>query len=266
MVKIAANFIALGFILMMMNGCIATTTALKAPESGIDGQYAGMLAQQYQTMAALAGVNSQTGLSTHFQKRGIAAAAGQWVRPVPVPDNAADPELVEAHDLLLMSLTSVMNAENALWLARAQVNYDCWVITLDESCKRDFDKALRSLAIPPEALQAQAVYFPADSSVLSPETHATLEAIARTMRMHKMVNIRLAGSTDHRTRNKSLALRRAIAVRNVLAQMGVSPDRISVEGEDHSDTILSQQNPENGGDPMARRVDIVMEPVYGQAI
>ncbi|MGZ9109366.1 MAG: OmpA family protein [Micavibrio sp.] len=266
MVKIAANFIALGFVLMMLSACLATTTALKAPESGIDGQYAGMLAQQYQTMAALAGVNGLTNLSAHYQQRGVAAAAGQWVRPAPVPDTPADPELVEAHDLLLMSLTSVMNAENALWLARAQVNYDCWALTLDESCKSDFDKALRMLAIPPEALQAQTVYFPADSSALSPETRATLESIARTMRMHKMVNIRLTGSTDHATRNKSLALRRAIAVRNVLAQMGVSPDRISVEGEDHSDTILSQQNPENGGDPLARRVDIVMEPVYGQAI
>ena len=266
MVKIAANFIAFGFVLVTMTACLATTTSMQAADSGIDGQYAGMLAQQYQTMAALAGVNGLNDLSAHFQRRGAAAAAGQWVRPDPVPENTTDPELNEAHDMLVMSLTSVMSAENALWLARAQVNYDCWASTLDESCKSDFDKALRSLAIPPEALQAKAVYFPADSSELSAETRMTLEAIARTMRMHKMVNIRLVGSTDHKTQNKSLALRRAIAVRNVLAQMGVAPDRISTEGEDHSDTILSQQNPENGGDPLARRVDIIMEPVYGQAI
>lgn len=266
MVKFVTRFIVSGFVLMTLNACLATTQTVTAPESGIDGQYAGLLAEQYQTMAALAGVNGDNILSAHFQQRGVMAAAGRWLRPDPAPENFADPELAEAHDMLLMSLTSAMNAENALWLARAQVNYDCWAMTLDERCKGDFDKALRSLTIPPEALQPRVVYFTADSSELSAETHATLEAVARTMRMHKMVNIRLTGSTDHATRNKSLALRRAMAVRNVLAQMGVSPDRISVEGEEHSDTILSQQTRENGGDPLARRVDIVMEPVYGQAI
>ncbi len=266
MVKFVARFIGSGFALMTMTACLATTTTMSIPDSGIDGQYAGILAQQYETGAALAGVNGLNDLSTHFQQHGAMAAAGQWTRPITVPENPADPDLTEAYEMLMMSLMSAMNAENALWLARAQVNYDCWAITLDERCKSDFDKALRSLTIPPEALQPRVVYFAADSSELSAETRATLEAVARTMRMHKMVNIRLTGSTDHATRNKSLALRRAMAVRNVLAQMGVLPDRISVEGEDHSDTILSQQTRENGGDPLARRVDIVMEPVYGQAI
>lgn len=112
----------------------------------------------------------------------------------------------------------------------------------------------------------QAVYFSKQSSELSPGERRKLEALATMMRMDKSLRAHLAGSTEHGTRNLSLALRRAIAVRNILSQMGVPPSRFSVKDEMQSDRILSQQRPEAGDDPDGRRVDIVIEAVTGQAI
>lgn len=259
MVKIAA----MGLALMMLSGCLATTAQDKTPDSGIDGSFAPALSQQYQTMAALFDVNGRTETARQFKARASAANRGRWAQPEAVPENAGSTAQVEGREALMLGLTQVMNAENALWLARAQVNYECWVMIGEETCQQDFDKAMQGLTIPAESMQTQSVYFDPDSSKLSPETHATLTGIANMVRMNKMVNIRLVGSTDHLNRNASLALRRGIAVRNVLAQMGLSPERITVEGEDHSDTILSKQMRENPDETEKRRVDIILEPAFG---
>lgn len=261
MVKIAA----MGLALIMLTGCMATTAQNNIPDSGIDGAFAPVLSQQYQTMAALYDVNGRTETARQFKARASAAKRGRWAQPESLPENTENSAQAEGREALMLGLTQVMNAENSLWLARAQVNYECWVMTGEETCQQDFDKAMQGLTIPAESMQTQSVYFDADSSKLSPETHATLTGIANMVRMNKMVNIRLVGSTDHLNRNASLALRRAIAVRNVLAQMGLSPDRITVEGEDHSDTILSKQMKENPAETEKRRVDIILEPAFGEA-
>jgi|GEM_PF-6399770 outer membrane protein OmpA-like peptidoglycan-associated protein len=265
-----ARVIVAGFAVLLamgLGGCLTTAQQTmqtsQTPQSRIDGEYAGMLVQQYDTMAALFSVNGRNDVAQAFAARAALATAGQWVEPEPIGDAE---DLTDPREVLMMALTQVMNAENALWLARAQVNYDCWAIIREESCQSDFDKAMRSLTIPAEALQTQSVYFDADSSALSEDTRTKLMNIANMLRMNKMVDVRLLGSTDHPTRNKSLALRRAIAVRNILTQMGVATDRITVKDEDHGDTILSQQTPEVSADTQARRVDIVLEPVFGQVI
>lgn len=260
------------FLMMGVCGCVTTapqTHETQTQPPRIDGEYAPILAQHYETMAALFTANGRNDAAHAFAARAAIAATGQWVEPQPPisqPIDATTIDLNETHAILMMALTQAMNGENALWLARAQVNYDCLVLTHDESCQNDFDKAMRSLTIPAHALQTQSVYFDADSSALSDDTRTKLMNIANMLRMNKMVDVRLAGSTDHPTRNKSLALRRAIAVRNILTQMGVASTRITVKDEDHGDTILSQQTPEVSANVQERRVDIVLEPVFGQGI
>lgn len=250
-----------------VTACLATLPQQAEPPSGIDGRFASSeLARQYQTMAALFEINGRHDTARQFNNRAALARRGQWAQPI-IPSAEGDPTgkpaQAEGREILMLGLTQVMNAENALWLARAQVNYECWVETGEESCQQDFDKAMQGIVIPEDALQTKAVYFDADSSELSAETRDTLAGIANMVRMNKMVNIRLVGSSDHGKRNASMALRRGIAVRNVLAQMGLSPDRIIVEGEDHSDTLLSQQMRENTDAAEMRRVDIILEPVFG---
>lgn len=251
---------------MGLAACLATSQDSYQP-SGIDGTFASAeLARQYQTMAALFEVNGRYDTARQFNARARLARRGHWAQPAslnPEGGPLAQPEQAEGRELLMLGLTQVMNAENALWLARAQVNYECWIETGEEACRNDFDKAMQGVSIPEEALQTRSVYFDADSSELTPETRETLAGIANMVRMNKMVNIRLVGSTDHARRNASLALRRGIAVRNVLAQMGLPPDRIMVEGEDHSDTLLSRQMKEGAEAAEQRRVDIILEPVFG---
>lgn len=231
--------------------------------SRIDAAYAPVLAQHYETVTALYRVNGLYDLADLFAQHTAIAMTGVWVEPMR-PGIA--PEKGDAHAMLMTALTDAMNGENALWLARAQVNYDCWNISDDDSCKKDFDKAMRAITIPAQSLQTRAVYFDADSSALSDDTRTQLMNIANMLRMNKMLDVRLTGSTDHPDTNKSLALRRAIAVRNLLTQMGVATARITVKDENNGDVILSQQTPENSEDTKARRVDIVLEPVFGQVI
>lgn len=130
----------------------------------------------------------------------------------------------------------------------------------------DYRPSPSSSAAPVISGKRETVYFSAQSSELNAEDHKTLMSVATVMRMNKSLTARLIGSTEHKTKNPSLALRRAIAVRNTLSQMGVSPERIVVKDETHTDTILSQQHRETGDDANERRVDIVLEAVVGRAI
>jgi outer membrane protein OmpA-like peptidoglycan-associated protein len=269
-VGVMAKIIAMCFALLLaagLGGCLTATTS-QYPEkittsSRIDGEYGPVLAQHYETMAALYRINGMRELADLFAGRTALAITGIWVEPMR-PNASAEKE--HAFTMLMTALTDAMNGENALWLARAQVNYDCWNISDDDSCKKDFDKAMRAITIPIQSLQTKAVYFDADSSALSDDTRTQLMNIANMLRMNKMLDVRLTGSTDHPDTNKSLALRRAIAVRNLLTQMGVAASRITVKDENNGDVILSQQTPEDGEDIKARRVDIVLEPVFGQVI
>lgn len=111
----------------------------------------------------------------------------------------------------------------------------------------------------------ESVFFAVQSSKLSEAEQTKLMSLAIAMRMDKTLYARLSGVTENDS-NPSLALRRAIAVRNILSQMGVRPERLSVKDEGRSDTILSQQHPETGKDASGRRVDIVIESVTGQTI
>ena len=114
--------------------------------------------------------------------------------------------------------------------------------------------------------QKESVYFARQSSIIDAKAHHTLEKLAMIMRMDKTLYAHLVGSSDHRIRNPSLALRRAIAVKNVLTQMGVPLSRITVKDGNKTSTILSQQQSESGLDPKDRRVDIIVDALVGQEI
>jgi len=73
------------------------------------------------------------------------------------------------------------------------------------------------------------VYFSTDSSELSPEAQQTLTNQARWLQQYAQYTITIEGHADERgTREYNIALgaRRAQAVRNFLAQRGVSAQRI----------------------------------------
>jgi len=110
------------------------------------------------------------------------------------------------------------------------------------------------------------IYFDADSTIISAQSWKTLEMVAQFVRMNKNLEIKLVGRTDQK-QNASLALRRAIAVRNALSQLGLNPERIQVQDEINSDTTLARQAPEKSKDAQkSRRVDIMIVPVFGDDV
>jgi peptidoglycan-associated lipoprotein len=75
------------------------------------------------------------------------------------------------------------------------------------------------------------VHFELDRYNLSPEAEATLQKQAALLQLYPQIVITIEGHADERgTREYNLALgeRRADTVRNYLATLGVSPDRVSV--------------------------------------
>jgi peptidoglycan-associated lipoprotein len=75
------------------------------------------------------------------------------------------------------------------------------------------------------------VHFELDRYDLSPEAEATLQKQAALLQLYPEAAITIEGHADERgTREYNLALgeRRADTVRNYLAALGVSPDRVSV--------------------------------------
>ncbi len=264
-VQIRTGMFCWGFMLLV---AACATAPVQAPSfvSAVDATYAGILSQQYDAMGSLLSVNGHNHAASIFNTQFTHAATGRWVEPQTPPPEDDRTALKNERAILMTGLNQMMTGENALWLARAQVNFDCWVLVREDACQRDFEKAIRSLTIPKDFMLPQSVYFAPDSSELSEETRIKLMDMAHMLRMNKILNIRVLGHTDYLDSNQSLALRRAIAVRNLIAQMGVATDRIAVKDEDHGDTILSQQRPELTDNPAAHRVDIIFEPVFGQAI
>ena len=75
------------------------------------------------------------------------------------------------------------------------------------------------------------VHFELDRYDLSPAAEATLQKQAALLQLYPAIVITIEGHADERgTREYNLALgeRRADTVRNYLAALGVSPDRVSV--------------------------------------
>ena len=252
-----------------VSACVATGGNLQ-PEvyspTAIDGRYAETLAQEYQRTATLLSVNGEKALAARFEAKSLKAWAGVWDYP-DVPGARATADIEKTYQGLGTALMTSMNADNAQWLARAQVNYDCWAAespSLKDGCRRDTQKALRSVTIPEHAFRPYVIYFDAESAIVGAEAEKTLESLAMRARMDKTFEIHLAGITEESEKNPSLALRRAISVRNALSQFGANPDRIIVKDENISDRILGQQSPESGNRPKSRRVDILLKPMFGE--
>jgi peptidoglycan-associated lipoprotein len=87
------------------------------------------------------------------------------------------------------------------------------------------------------ALAAQTVYFDYDSSSVRSSEYPKLEAVAAALRSDSSARLLIEGHCDERGTeeyNRSLGERRALAAREVLAGMGVAPNRMATRsyGED----------------------------------
>jgi outer membrane protein OmpA-like peptidoglycan-associated protein len=101
------------------------------------------------------------------------------------------------------------------------------------------------------------VMFDFDSSTLKPGAYTEMDRVAGILNKYSQTTIRVEGHTDSKgsdAYNQTLSEKRAMAVKNALAQRGVDPARIQTVGYGESQPISSN-------DAVNRRVSIVIIPI-----
>jgi outer membrane protein OmpA-like peptidoglycan-associated protein len=113
---------------------------------------------------------------------------------------------------------------------------------------------------PPPVIESQVlqgVQFLSGSDRLNPASRQTLEEVAQALLADPTVQIEVRGHTDSlgpAAANRDLSYRRALAVRDALIRLGVSPSRITAVGLGEDFPIASNSTPE--GRARNRRVEI----------
>ncbi|WP_290793288.1 OmpA family protein [Halomonas sp.] len=101
------------------------------------------------------------------------------------------------------------------------------------------------------------VNFAFDSAELQPQAEMTLDEVARRLREHTDVRIRIEGHTDSMGSaqyNQGLSERRANSVRDYLASQGVDANRMMAVGYGEQRPVASNETDE--GRALNRRVEI----------
>lgn len=176
--------------------------------------------------------------------------------------------------------------------AVAQARFDCWIENQEENfqsdeinrCKREFLAALDQLEAAMPAAPARAaepaqttnpldavnpnapmqienamylVFFDFDQSTLGPGAQSVLDAVAAEVGKRSLNAITVVGHADKsgsNEYNQKLAMRRANAVRDALAQRGINPGIIRVESRGEEDPLVA--TPDGVREPANRRAQI----------
>jgi outer membrane protein OmpA-like peptidoglycan-associated protein len=89
------------------------------------------------------------------------------------------------------------------------------------------------------------VHFYSNSSKIKKEYLPYLNIVAKYLKTHPDVKVKIKGYTDNtgsKKYNDKLALKRAKAVKQYLVKLGVSPHRIMIDGAGKSEYIVSNNN------------------------
>ncbi len=168
--------------------------------------------------------------------------------------------------------------------AIAQARFDCWVEQAEENaqpdhiaaCKSEFEAALATLeaaqmaqpepepvapAPPPGPRRTDfLVFFDFDESAITPTALGILQQIARDVQEFDIDGLKVVGHTDTSgsvAYNQALSERRAQAVRDALAGMGVSAQAIITEAFGETQPLVT--TPDGVREPSNRRSRITFE-------
>ncbi len=255
---------------LVVAGCSTNADLVSLEQTEPDGSpYAQALAKEYLSFARYeADKMKDWPDSGHFARKGLSAAEGAE----PYPEHPADwkvdrrdaPRLISARRRLGAALSADAGAALPDLTAKAQAAYDCWVEQREENwqpahieaCRTDFQRAMieieRGLGAP------QSVFFDHDSAVLSDAARARLVELAERA---KALDVPLASVIGHADRsgpadyNLTLSLDRADAVRAVLVEAGLAPDRVALSAAGES---RPRHKTEDGvRDAENRRVELI---------
>jgi len=235
--------------------------------------------------------NSNNLLVQAYTDKASLAQQGQEPAPEPAP---ADPTAQNLHDRLVSAIAAGKDRfpEPS---ARAQADYDCWVLDSNapgmgaeaQACKTAFDGSLVALESaahpappapsfpvapvapvappPPVAAAPQAndytVYFDFDSWTLSAEDLTVITNVINTARAGGQSRITVVGHTDtvgSAEFNQKLSVRRANVVVEALVDMGARRQSIQASGVGKTD--LAVQTPDQTKEAKNRRTVINLLP------
>lgn len=215
-------------------------------------------------------------LATAFARKALDAAQGNEVLPEPAPDGDTAADAVRQRLLKDLEDGRGKFPEDA---ARAQVQYDCWILNgrvdgqrpASAQCRQALDAALAQLehelnpAPPPPPPAAPSadyqVYFDLDSWTLRAEQLTVLQQAIATARAGGQAHITIVGHTDtsgSAQHNQRLSVKRANVVEETLVDMGARRDAITTSGVGESD--LAVQTGDGVKEPKNRRAVVTLVP------
>lgn len=131
-----------------------------------------------------------------------------------------------------------------------------------ETTTEDFEKALQQLISGKAASKSitfDKVYFDIGSAKLRPESQPQVAALARQLKANEQTKILLRGHSDNTgsiQRNALLSLSRSGSLRQAVAELGVDPRRITIEGVGSLDPVAS--NKTKAGREKNRRIELII--------
>lgn len=110
-----------------------------------------------------------------------------------------------------------------------------------------------------EKIILRGVHFAFNKATIRPEDMPILDQAAETLKEHGEVTVTVEGNTDNigsDEYNQKLSVRRAMAVRDYLAQHGIAASRMTVVGKGESNPVAS--NDTEDGRAQNRRVELLV--------
>lgn len=228
--------------------------------------------------------NTTSGLANAYAQKALAAGKGDEILPEAAPDGDADAENVRLELLKDLDQGRDKAPEDA---ARAQADYDCWVMdrrvdtlaSAAAACRRSVTRSLAVLerdlnpapvapptpapeAAAPVAAAPQPVQFTVafgfHSATLPPDQLAIVSQAIAAARAGRQAHITVVGHTDTEEDSQKLSLRRAEVVEQALVLQGARPEAIAASGVGKDD--LAVPTDAHVKEPKNRRVVITLVP------
>lgn len=209
-----------------------------------------------------------------FAQKALQASRGENVLPEPAPPSLADSLALRTRLLTALDQGREKVPDAA---ARAQADFDCWVLNSTvpalgnsaAACRRSLDTSLSTVEhalnpAPPAQSPNPAdytVYFDFDSWTLTAEGLSVLTQAIDTARAGGQSTINIVGHTDtagSASYNQTLSLKRANVIKDVLVQMGARPEAVQVSGTGEND--LAVQTGDGVREAKNRRAVVTLAP------
>jgi len=251
--KLFSKSLKCGFIvtLFAMTGCAEYHKRVLEDTPARECKFTSALAKQYEELGKFEqDIMYDEYSADYYYRKAIRSKEGYCVGPTILEnwDMHADkiPELAKARDHLMLLLR--LGARNVApeATAYAQAHFDCWVEQQAEGwqkddiawCRSEFYKSISEVELQlmggiHHVMPKSMILFEKNSSHLTPESIELIKDIAhheKAMKHHR--RILLVGRTDRvgdSKHNKELARHRAMMVKKVLVQNGVSAHLISIK-------------------------------------